>query len=198
MSLFMRRFSLAMFSPFFPIAFPMSPSFTTKMSLSPASTQSTTVVRVRSWNSATYLIVCSSKTISAMRILDAEDVRLAGADYRNRGNGERHPARGAQVHVRTPEAEPAHVPEVLDGVLRAVRGEDDELRALRLRCATDLPQPEPHVARVRRNPEGAGHVDHGTTSSNGSSGSGGGGTGAVAARFCLRTAIGFCSPGGGL
>src|SRR5213594_4876544 len=111
MSLFMRRFSLAMFSPFFPIAFPMSPSFTTKMSLSPASTQSTTVVRVRSWNSATYLIVCSSKTISTMRILDAEDVRLAGADHHNRGNGERHPARGAQVHVRAREPEPADFPE---------------------------------------------------------------------------------------
>src|SRR5213083_1157625 len=67
MSLFMSRFSFAMFSPFFPIALPMSPSFTTKISLSVASTQSTTVVRVRSWKRATYLIVCSSKTISTMR-----------------------------------------------------------------------------------------------------------------------------------
>src|SRR3989475_9209201 len=122
----------------------------------------------------------------------------SGADYRNRSNGERNPARGAQVHVRARKPEAAHVPEVLDGVLRAVRGEDDELRALRLRRATDLPQPEPHVARVRRDPEGAGHVDHGTTSSNGSSGSGGGGTGAVAAGFGFGTAIGFGSPGGGL
>src|SRR5438128_328540 len=67
MSLFMSRFSFAMFSPFFPIALPMSPSFTTKISLSVASTQSTTVVLVRSWKRATYLIVCSSKTISTMR-----------------------------------------------------------------------------------------------------------------------------------
>src|SRR5207245_10562954 len=80
----------------------------------------------------------------------------------------------------------------------AVRGEADRLRALRLRPPTDLPQPEPHVARVRRDPEGAGHVDHGTISSNGSSGSDGGGTGAVAAGFGFGTAIGFGSPGRGL
>src|SRR3989442_12474717 len=144
----------------------MSPSFTTKMSLSPASTQSITVFRVRAWNSATYLIVCSSKTISAMRILDAEDVRLAGADHCNRGNGEGHPARGPQVHVRARKPEPAHVPEGLDGVLRAVRREEDELRALRLRRARDLPQPEPTVALVRGNPAGRGHVDHGRVSAN--------------------------------
>src|SRR5439155_26739911 len=107
-------------------------------------------------------------------------------------------ARGAQVHVSAREADPPDCPEVLDGVLRAVRGEDDQLRAPRLRRATELPPPEPHVARVRRDPEGAGHVDHGTISSNGSSGSDGGGTGAVAAGFGFGTAIGFGSPGGGL
>src|SRR3989475_10060885 len=94
----MRRFSFAMFSPFFPIAFPISPSLTTKMSLSPASTQSTTVVRVRSWNKATYLIVCSSKTISAMRILDGQDVRFPGADYRDGRDGKGHAAGGPKIH----------------------------------------------------------------------------------------------------
>src|SRR2546427_9552153 len=42
----------------------------------------------------------------------------SGADYRNRSNGERNPARGAQVHVRARKPEAAHVPEVLDGVDR--------------------------------------------------------------------------------
>src|SRR5438034_1859630 len=120
MSLFMSRFSFAMFSPFFPIALPMSPSFTTKMSLSPASTQSTTVVRVRSWKRATYLIVCSSKTISAMRTLDAQDVRLPRADDRDRGDGERHSARGPQVDVGPGEPEGPDFAEGVCGGLRAV------------------------------------------------------------------------------
>src|SRR5712691_7784181 len=133
MSLLIRRFSFAMFSPFLPIALPMSPSLTTKMSLSPASTQSTTVVRVRSWNNATYLIVCSSKTISTMRILDGQDVRFSGADYRDGRDGKGHAAGGAQVDVGATEAEHTDVPEVPSGVRRTIRGEDHELRLLRLR-----------------------------------------------------------------
>src|SRR5207249_2168608 len=112
MSLFIRRFSFAMCSPFLPIALPMSPSLTTKINLSPASTQSTTVVRVRSWKSATYLIVCSSKTISAMRILDGQDIRFPGADDRDGGDGEPHATGGAQIHVRATEAEQADVPQI--------------------------------------------------------------------------------------
>src|SRR6266581_5483286 len=149
----------------------MSPSLTTKMSLSPASTQSTTVVRVRSWKRATYLIVCSSKTISAMRTLDAQDVRLPGADDRDRGDGEWHPARGPEIDVRPGEPEGPDLAEGVRGGLRAVRCEDHELRGLRFRGAADFPQAEPDVARVRRDAKGAGHIDHGTTSSTGSSGS---------------------------
>src|SRR3989475_8756775 len=197
MSLLIRRFSFAMFSPFLPIAFPMSPSLTTKMSLSPASTQSTTVVRVRSWNNATYLIVCSSKTISAMRILDGQDVRFPGADHRDRRDGKGHATGGAEIHVRAAEAEHADVPEVPSGVRRTIRGEDHELRLLRLRRTADLAQTEAHFAGVGRNAEGAGDVDHGTTSSKGSSGAGAGG-GGVTAGFGFATAGGFGGPGGGL
>src|SRR2546425_1225424 len=138
MSLLIRRFSFAMFSPFLPIAFPMSPSLTTKMSLSPASTQSTTVVRVRSWNNATYLIVCSSKTISAMRILDGQDVRFPGADHRDGRDGKGHAAGGPKIHVRAAEAEHTDVPEVPSGFHRTIRGEDHELRLLRLRRAKQV------------------------------------------------------------
>src|SRR6266550_4522942 len=111
MSRFMSRFSFAMFSPFFPIALPMSPSLTTKISLSLASTQSMTVVRVRSWKSATYLIVCSSKTISAMGS-GAEDVRFSGAEDRDGGDGKGHPTGGAQVDVRPREPQGPDVPRV--------------------------------------------------------------------------------------
>src|SRR6266699_5307893 len=152
----MSRFSFAIFSPFFPIAFPMSPSLTTKMSLSPASTQSTTVERLRSWKRATYLIVCSSKTISAMRILDAQDVRLPGADDGNRGDVERHPARGPEVDVRSGEPEGPDFAERVRRGLRAVRCEDHQLRGLRFRGTPDLPQAEPDVAGGRRDPKGAG------------------------------------------
>src|SRR3989442_2110988 len=196
MSLLIRRFSFAMFSPFLPIGLPMSPSLTTKMSLSPASTQSTTVVRVRSWNNATYLIVCSSKTISAMRILDGQDVRFPGADHRDRGDGKRHATGGAQIHVRAAEAEQADVPQVPRGFLGAVRGEDHELRLLRLRRAAHLAQAEAHLAGVRRDAEGAGDVDHGTTSSRGCSG-GGMGAGGVTAGFGLGAAGGVGGPRGG-
>src|SRR5216117_178470 len=197
MSLFIRRFSFAMFSPFLPIAFPMSPSLTTKMSLSPASTQSTTVVRVRSWKSATYLIVCSSKTISAMQILDGQDIRFPGADDRDGGDGEPHATGGAQIHVRATEAEQADVPQIPRRFLRAVRCEDHELRLLRLRRPADLAQAEADLAGLRRDAKGTGDVDHGTTSSRGSSGAGTGG-GGVTAGFGFATAVGFGSPGGGL
>src|SRR3989442_925523 len=53
------------------------------------------------------------------------------------------------------------------------------------------------VAGVRRDAEGAGDVDHGTTSSRGCSG-GGMGAGGVTAGFGLATAVGFGAPGGGL
>src|SRR5256712_11680171 len=194
MSLLIRRFSFAMFSPFLPIALPMSPSLTTKMSLSPASTQSTTVVRVRSWNNATSLIVCSSKTISAMRILDGQDVRFPGADHRDRGDGERHATGRAEIDVRAAEAEQADVPQVSRGFLGAVRGEDDELRFLRLRRAAHLAQAEAHLAGVRRDAEGAGDVDHGTTSSRGCSG-GGMGAGGVTAGFGLAAGAGLGGTG---
>src|SRR3989442_9125844 len=197
MSLLIRRFSFAMFSPFLPIALPMSPSLTPKMSLSPASTQSTTVVRVRSWNNATYLIVCSSKTISAMRILDGQDVRFPRADHRDGRDGKGHAAGGAEIHVRAAEAKHADVPEVSGGLRGAIRGEDHELRLLRLRCAADLAQAEAHLAGVGGDAEGAGDVDHGTTSSKGSSGAGTGG-GGVTAGLGFATAVGFGSPGGGL
>src|SRR5438094_9126124 len=150
MSLFIRRFSFAMFSPFLPIAFPMSPSLTTKMSLSPASTQSTTVVRVRSWKSATYLIVCSSKTISAMRILDGQDIRFPGADDRDGCDGGPPATGGAENQVRAAEAEDADVPQIPSGFRGTIRGEDHELRLLRLRRAADLAQAEAHLAGVRR------------------------------------------------
>src|SRR5712691_250408 len=124
LSLLIRRFSFALFSPFLPIAFPMSPCLTTKMSLSPASTQSTTVVRVRSWNNATYLIVCSSKTISTMRILDGQDVRFSGANHRDGRDGKGHAAGGAEIHVRAAEAEHADVSEIPSGLRGAIRSED--------------------------------------------------------------------------
>src|SRR2546425_9871465 len=192
MSLLIRRFSFAMFPPFLPIALPMSPSLTTKMSLSPASTQSTTVVGVRSWNTAPYLIVCSSKTSSAMRSLDGQDVRSPGADHRDRRDGKGHAAGGAKIHVRAAEAEHADVPEVPRGLRRTIRGEDHELRLLRLRRAADLAQAEAYLAGVGRDAEGAGDVDHGTTSSKGSSGAGtGGGGGGVTAVLGFATAVGF-------
>src|SRR2546422_11033021 len=126
MSLLIRRFSFAIFSPFLPIALPMSPSLTTKMSLSPASTQSTTVVRVSSWNNATYLIVCSPKTISAMRFLDGQDVRFPGADHRDGRDGKGHAAGGTKIHVRAAEAEHMDVREVPSGFRRAIRSEDQQ------------------------------------------------------------------------
>src|SRR2546426_10117295 len=149
MSFLIRRFSFAMFSPFFPIAFPISPSLTTKMSLSPASTQSTTVVRVRSWKRATYLIVCSSKTISAMRILDGEDVRLPGTDHRDGRDRERHTTGGPKVDVRPGESEEFDVPELVQRTFRAVRSNDDQLGALCLCRPPNLPQSKSHVPRVR-------------------------------------------------
>src|SRR5438094_1351203 len=197
MSLFIRCFSCAMFSRLLPVAFPMSRSLTRKMGLAPASTQSTTVVRVRSWKSATYLIVCSSKTISAMRILDGQDIRFPGADDRDGGDGEPHATGGAQIHVRATEAEQADVPQIPRRFLRAVRCEDHELRLLRLRRPADLAQAEADLAGLRRDAQGAGDVDHGTTSSRGSSGAGTGG-GGVTAGFGFATAVGFGSPGGGL
>src|SRR5437667_6497271 len=197
MSLFMRRFSFSMSPPSFPTACPMSPSLTTTMSLSPASRQSTTVVRVRSWKSATYLIVCSSKTISAMRILDGQDIRFPGADDRDGGDGEPHAAGSAQIHVRATEAEQADVPQIPRRFLGTVRGEDHELRLLRLRRPVDLAQAEADLAGLRRDAKGAGDIDHGTTSSRGSSGAGTGGGGATAG-FGLAAAVGFGSPGGGV
>src|SRR2546425_1748103 len=197
MSLLIRRFSFAIFPPFLPIALPMSPSLTTKMSLSPASTQSTTVVRVRSWNNATYLIVCSSKTISAMRFLDGQDVRFPGADHRDRRDGKGHAAGGAKIHVRAAEAEDADVPQIPSGFRGTIRGEDHELRLLRLRRAADFAQAEAHLAGVGRDAQGARDVDHGTTSCKGSSGAGTGG-GGVTAGLGFATAVGFGSPGGGL
>src|SRR5206468_147604 len=115
-----------------------------------ASTQSTTVVRVRSWNNATYLIVCSSKTISAMRILDGQDVRFPGADHRDGRDGKGHAAGGAEIHVRAAEAEDADVPQIPSGFRGTIRGEDHELRLLRLRRAADLAQAEAHLAGDRR------------------------------------------------
>src|SRR3989442_10160762 len=145
MSLLIRRFSFAMFSPFLPIAFPMSPSLTTKMSLSPASTQSTTVVRVRSWNNATYLFVCSSKTISTMRILDGQDVRFSGADHRDRRDGEGHAAGGAEIHVRAAEPEHPNVPEVPGGLGGTIRSGGPALPLLRPPRAAGLSQAEAHL-----------------------------------------------------
>src|SRR3970040_1257967 len=165
MSLFISRLSFAACSPFFPIALPMSPSFTTKMSLSAASTQSTTVVRVRSWNSATYCIVCSSNVTSAMRHLQAQDVRLPGAQDRHGGDGERHAARGAEFDVRPREPVDARVAQDSNRRLGAVRREDDELRRLRLEGPADLACAESHVPRVRGDLEGPRDVDHTTTSS---------------------------------
>src|SRR5467141_3563202 len=144
----MRRFSFAMFSPFFPIAFPISPSLTTKISLSQASTQSTTVVRVKSWKRATYLIVCSSKTISAMRILDGEDVRVPGADHRDGRDRERHTTGGPKVDVRPGEPKQFDVPELVQCTFRAVRSDDDQLGALCLGRAPHLAQSKSHVPRA--------------------------------------------------
>src|SRR5881396_3346384 len=203
MSLFMSRFSFAMFSPFFPIALPMSPSFTTKISLSVASTQSTTVVRVRSWKRATYLIVCSSKTIStmrpqALRMFESPGLSTATAATEKGG---------PQVDVRAGELQQANLAEGRERVRRAVRRDDDDLRALRLRGATDFSQSEAHLARVRRDPEGPGDVDHGTTSWMGSSGSTaaasgagtgtGTGTGGTGTGFGFGTAEGLGWPAGG-
>src|SRR6267143_1129489 len=120
----MRRFSFAMFSPFFPIAFPISPSLTTKISLSPASTQSTTVVRVKSWKRATYLIVCSSKTISAMRILDGEDVRLSRANHRDGRDRERHTTGGPKVDVRPGASSHSALRAALNCAPRGLRADD--------------------------------------------------------------------------
>src|SRR5512137_2981307 len=145
MSLLKRRFSFATFSPFLPIAFPMSPSLTTKIRRSWASTQSTTVVRVMSWKRATYLIVCSSNVTSAMRHLGAQDVRLPrGHDGEGR-DGERHAARGAQLRVRPGEGELLHVTQTLQRIRRAVRGHDDHLRGLRLHGSPDFPEAEADV-----------------------------------------------------
>src|SRR5207249_12164455 len=160
MSLLIRRFSFAMFSPFLPIAFPMSPSLTTKMSLSPASTQSTTVVRVRSWNNATYLIVCSSKTISAMRILDGQDVRFPRADHRDGRDGKGHAAGGPKIHVCAAEAKHADVPAASGGLRGAVRGEDHERGGRRPRCAAGVSHGVARSARTRQHAEQVMLGDH--------------------------------------
>src|SRR5467141_1778766 len=198
MSLFINRFSFAMFSPFFPIALPMSPSFTTKISLSVASTQSTTVVRVRSWKRATYLIVCSSKTISAMRILDGEDVRLPGADHRDCRDRERHTTGGPKVDVRPGEPKQFDVPELVQRTFRAVRSNDDQPGALCLGRPPNLPQSKSHVPRVRSDAKRPRNVDHGTTSSSGGSVSTGSRGGGGVAGFGFGIGEGFGSPAGGL
>src|SRR3972149_6413428 len=102
MSLFIlfRRFWT--FSPPFPIA----PAFTTNKRRSVVSTQSTTVVLVRSWNRRTYWIVSSVNVISAMRHLGGQDVRVPGVDDRERGDGERLPAGRAPLRVRPLERGP--------------------------------------------------------------------------------------------
>src|SRR5436305_86470 len=101
----------------------------------------------------------------------AEDVRVAGAEHRDGRDREGHPAGGPQVDVRAGELQQANLAEGRERVRRAVRRDDDDLRALRLRGATDFSQSEAHLARVRRDPARPGDVDHGTTSSMGSSGS---------------------------
>src|SRR5467141_53124 len=194
----MRRFSFAMFSPFFPIAFPISPSLTTKISLSQASTQSTTVVRVKSWKRATYLIVCSSKTISAMRILDGEDVRLSRANHRDGRDRERHTTGGPKVDVRPGESKQFDVPELVQCTFRAVRGDDDQLGALCLGRAPHLAQSKSHVPRVRGDAKRPRNVDHGTTSSSGGAVSTGSRGGGGVAGFGFGIGEGFGSPAGGL
>src|SRR2546428_7334942 len=132
-----------------------------------------------------------------MRILDGQDVRFPGADHRDRGDGERHATGRAEIDVRAAEAEQADVPQVPRGFLGAVRGKDHELRFLRLRRATHLAQAEAHLTGVRRDAEGAGDVDHGTTSSRGSSG-GGTGAGGVTAGFGFAPAARSWGPRGRL
>src|SRR3990170_7054400 len=158
MSLFIlfRRFWT--FSPPFPIAFAMSPAFTTNKRRSVVSTQSTTVVLVRSWNRRTYWIVSSVNVISAMPHLGGQDVRVSGVDDRERGHGERLSARGAQLRVCPLEREGLRA----EGrkIFRAVRRDDDEAGLPRPCGQTNLPRPEPNLARVHRDLEGAGDIDH--------------------------------------
>src|SRR5438445_806625 len=124
------------------------------------------------------------------------------------GDGKGHPTGGAQVDVRPREPQGPDVPQGLDRRGRAIRSEDDELGALRLRRATDLPEPEPHIPGVGCDAQGAGDINHGATSSIGSSGSaasagaaaGNGGVGAgtgTGTGFGFGTADGFGSPAGG-
>src|SRR5712692_462944 len=138
----------------------------------------------------------------------AEDVRLAGVEHGDRGDGKRDAARGAQVDVRSRESQHPDVLEVLGGFRRTVGGQHDELRALGLRRAADLAQAEPHIARVGREAEGSRDVDQDTTSSTGSSGSGvtgpsgvfdasGAGGGTTGAGFGFAMTDGFGNPAGG-
>src|SRR5438309_4621550 len=137
----------------------------------------------------------------------AEDVGVAGAEQRDGSDREGNPAGGPQVDVRAGEPQQANLAEGRNRVRRAVRRDDDDLRALRLRGATDFSQSEAHLARVRRDPERPGDVDHGTTSSMGSSGSTaaasgagtgtGTGTGGTGTGFGFGTAEGFGRPAGG-
>src|SRR5207244_12985661 len=129
--------------------------------------------------------------------IHGQEVRVPATDNRASGGGERNATCRAEIDVRAAEAEQADVPQVPRGFLGAVRGKDHELRLLRLRRAAHLAQAEAHLAGVRRDAEGAGDVDHGTTSSRGSSGAGTG-AGGVTAGFGLATAVGLGAPGGGL
>src|SRR2546430_1723655 len=108
----------------------------------------------------------------------AEDVRVAGAEDGDGRDGERHPAGSPQIDVRAGEMQQTDLAEGRDRVRRAVRRDDDDLRALRLRGPADFSKSEAHLAGVRRDTEGAGNVNHGTTSSMGSSGSAGSAAGA--------------------
>src|SRR5437660_282084 len=142
----------------------------------------------------------------------AEDVRVAGAEYRDGRDREGHPAGGPQVDVRAGKPQQADLAEGRNGVRRAVRRDDDDLRALRLRRAPDFSQSEAHLARVRRDSERPRDVNHGTTSSMGSSGSTaaasgagagaearagtGTGTGGTGTGFGFGTAEGFGRPAG--
>src|SRR6266566_4005055 len=83
----------------------------------------------------------------------AEDVRVARAEHRDGRDREGHAARGPQVDVRAGEPQQANLAEGRDRVRRAVRRDDDDLRAFRLRRAPDFSQSEAHLARVRRDPE---------------------------------------------
>src|SRR5207245_8827532 len=102
-------------------------------------------------------------------------VRFPGTDHRDGRDREGDAAGGDQVVAGATEAERTDVAEIAGGFRRAVRGEDHELRLLRLRRPADLAQAEAHLAGLRRNPEGARDINHGTTSCRGSSGAGTGG-----------------------